>query len=100
LVGIMKPLAGLVLALAVMGCAGQSREDIFPPDTSEDATVCREEARRDPALRDLRHSTFIGFQAQEERLRNEIVATQRRTYFECMALRGHARQGGVERVRR
>ncbi|MBJ7250244.1 MAG: hypothetical protein JHC89_02395, partial [Acetobacteraceae bacterium] len=51
-------------------------------------------------LRDLRHSIFIGFQAQEERVRNEIVATQRRTYFDCMALRGHARQGGVERVRR
>jgi hypothetical protein len=48
----------------------------------------------------LRHSTFIGFPAQEEALRNEIVTTQRRTYFDCMALRGHTRQGGVERVRR
>lgn len=96
----MKRLAGLVLALAVMGCATQSRDDIFPPDTSADAAACREEARRDPALRNLRHSTFIGFQAQEEALRNEIVTTQRRTYFDCMALRGHPRQGGVERVRR
>ncbi|MCA3275239.1 MAG: hypothetical protein ING16_15345 [Roseomonas sp.] len=96
----MKTAAALLVVLAVAGCAGQSREDIFPPDTSADAAACREEARRDPALRDLRHSIFIGFQAQEERVRNEIIATQRRTYFDCMALRGHARQGGVERVRR
>ncbi len=96
----MKAAAALLVVLAVAGCTGQSREDIFPPDTSEDAAACREEARRDPALRDLRHSIFIGFQAQEERVRNEIIATQRRTYFDCMALRGHARQGGVERVRR
>ena len=96
----MKTLAALLVALAVAGCASQSREDIFPPDTSADAAACREEARRDPALRDLRRSTFIGFPAQEEALRNEIVTTQRRTYFECMVLRGHTRQGGVERVRR
>lgn len=96
----MKAAAVFLVALAVAGCASQSREDIFPPDTSADAATCREEARRDPALRELRQSTFIGFQAQEERLRNEIVTTQRRTYFDCMALRGHARQGGVERVRR
>jgi len=96
----MKALASLFLALAMLGCASQPREDIFPPDTSADAAACREEARRDPALRDLRRSTFIGFAAQEERLRNEIVTTQRRTYFDCMALRGHTRQGGVERVRR
>jgi hypothetical protein len=96
----MKAAAALLVVLAMAGCAGQSREDIFPPDTSADAAACREEARRDPALRDLRHSTFIGFPAQEEALRNEIIAMQRRTYFDCMALRGHTRQGGVERVRR
>ena len=96
----MKRVATLLMVLAVAGCASQSRDDIFPPDTSADAAACREEARRDPALRNLRHSTFIGFQAQEEALRNEIVTTQRRTYFDCMALRGHPRQGGVERVRR
>ena len=96
----MKSAAAFLVALAMAGCASQPREDIFPPDTSADAAACREEARRDPALRDLRHSSFIGFQAQEERVRNEIVATQRRTYFDCMALRGHTRQGGVERVRR
>ncbi len=96
----MRTMVALLAALAMAGCASQSREDIFPPDTSEDAAACREEARRDPALRDLRRSTFIGFPAQEEALRNEIVTTQRRTYFECMALRGHTRQGGVERVRR
>ena len=96
----MKAAAVLLVALALLGCATQSREDIFPPDTSADAAACREEARRDPALRDLRHSTFIGFPAQEEALRNEIIATQRRTYFDGMALRGHTRQGGVERVRR
>jgi hypothetical protein len=96
----MKAAAALLVVLAMAGCAGQSREDIFPPDTSADAAACREEARRDPALRDLRHSTFIGFPAQEEALRNEIIAMQRRTYFDCMALRGHTRQGGVERIRR
>ena len=96
----MRTMVALLAALAMAGCASQSREDIFPPDTSEDAAACREKARRDPALRDLRRSTFIGFPAQEEALRNEIVTTQRRTYFECMALRGHTRQGGVERVRR
>ena len=96
----MRTMVALLAALAMAGCASQSREDIFPPDTSEDAAACREEARRDPALRDLRRSTVIGVPAQEEALRNEIVTTQRRTYFECMALRGHARQGGVERVRR
>jgi len=96
----MKVAAAFLVALAMAGCASQPREDIFPPDTSADAAACREEARRDPALRDLRHSSFIGFQAQEERVRNEIVALQRGTYFDCMALRGHTRQGGVERVRR
>lgn len=96
----MKRMVSLLLTLAVLGCAGQSREDIFPPDTSEDAAACRDEARRDPALIALRRSVFIGFPAQEESLRNEIIATQRRTYFDCMALRGHTRQGGVERVRR
>jgi len=96
----MKVAAAFLVALAMAGCASQPREDIFPPDTSADAAACREEARRDPALRDLRHSSFIGFQAQEERVRNEIVALQRRTYFDCMALRGHTSQGGVERVRR
>lgn len=96
----MKAAAAFLVALAVAGCASQSREEIFPPDTSEDAAACREEARRDPALVALRRSIFIGFPAQEEQWRNEIIATQRRTYFDCMALRGHARQGGVERVRR
>ena len=96
----MKIAAAFLVVMAVAGCASQSRQEIFPPDTSADAAACREEAQRDPALRDLRRSTFIGFPAQEEALRNEIVTTQRRTYFECMALRGHTRQGGVERVRR
>lgn len=96
----MKVAAAFLVALALAGCASQSREDIFPPDASEDAAACREEARRDPALIGLRSSIFLGFPAQEERVRNEIIATQRRTYFDCMALRGHARQGGVERVRR
>ena len=96
----MKAAAAFLVVMLVAGCASKSREDIFPPDTSEDAAACREEAQRDPALRDLRRSTFIGIPAQEEALRNEIVTTQRRTYFDCMALRGHARQGGVERVRR
>ena len=96
----MKIAAAFLVVMAVAGCASQSRQEIFPPDTSADAAACREEAQRDPALRDLRRSTFIGFQAQEEALRNEIVSTQRRTYFDCMALRGHARQGGVEPVRR
>jgi hypothetical protein len=96
----MKTAAAFLVVMLVAGCASQSRQEIFPPDASEDAAACREEARRDPALRDLRRSTFIGFPAQEEALRNEIIATQRRTYFDCMALRGHTRQGGVERVRR
>ena len=96
----MKAAAAFLVALALAGCASQSREDIFPPDTSEDAAACREEARRDPALIGLRSSMFIGFQAQEERLSNEIIATQRGTYFDCMAQRGHVRRGGVERVRR
>ena len=96
----MKAAAAFLVVMLVAGCASKSREDIFPPDTSEDAAACREEAQRDPALRNLRHSTFIGFPAQEEALRNEIIATQRRTYFDCMALRGHTRQGGVERIRR
>lgn len=96
----MKTAAAFLMVLAMAGCASQSREEIFPPDTSEDAAACREEARRDPALIALRRSVFIGFPAQEESLRNEIIATQRRTYFDCMALRGHPRQGGVERVRR
>jgi hypothetical protein len=96
----MKIAAAFLVVMAVAGCTGQSRQEIFPPDTSVDAAACREEAQRDPALRDLRRSTFIGFPAQEEALRNEIVTTQRRTYFDCMALRGHTRQGGVERVRR
>ena len=96
----MKIAAAFLVVMAVAGCASQARQEIFPPDTSEDAAACREEAQRDPALRDLRRSTFIGFPAQEEALRNEIVTTQRRTYVDCMALRGHARQGGVERVRR
>jgi hypothetical protein len=96
----MKIAAAFLVVMAAAGCASQSRQEIFPPDTSADAAACREEAQRDPALRDLRRSVFIGFPAQEEALRNEIVTTQRRTYFDCMALRGHARQGGVERVRR
>ena len=96
----MKAAAAFLVVMFLAGCASQSRQEIFPPDTSADAAACREEAQRDPALRDMRRSTFIGFQAQEEALRNEIVTTQRRTYFDCMALRGHARQGGVERVRR
>ena len=95
----MKRAATLLMVLAVAGCATQSREDIFPPDTSADAAACREEARRDPTLSAMRHSVYVGFQAQEERLSNEIIATQRRTYFDCMAQRGHVRRGGVERVR-
>jgi len=96
----MKTAAALLVVLAMAGCAIQSREDIFPPDSSADAAAFRAEAQRDPALSDMRRSTFIGFPAQDESLRNEIVTTQRRTYFDCMALRGHTRQGGVERVRR
>jgi hypothetical protein len=96
----MKTAAAFLVVMLMAGCVSKSREEIFPPDTSADAAACREEAQRDPALRDLRHSTFIGPPAQEEALRKEIVATQRRTYFDCMALRGYARQGGVERVQR
>jgi hypothetical protein len=64
----MKAAAAFLVVMLVAGCTGQSREDVFPPDTSADAAACREEAQRDPALRDLRRSTFIGFQAQEEAL--------------------------------
>lgn len=95
----MKHTVIFLAALAVTSCATQSTESIFPPDTSADATACREEARRDPTLSAMRHSVYVGFQAQEERLSNEIIATQRRTYFDCMAQRGHVRRGGVERVR-
>ena len=96
----MKIAAAFLVVMAVAGCTGQARQEIFPPDTSADAAACREEAQRDPALRDLRHSIFIGPPAQDQALDNQIVATQRRAYFDCMALRGHARQGGVEPVRR
>ena len=97
----MKRAATLLVVLAVMGCATQSQESIFPPDTSADAAACREEeAMRDPKLSAMRRSVYVGFQAQEERLSNEIIATQRGTYFDCMAQRGHVRRGGVERVRR
>lgn len=96
----MKRAATLLAVLAVMGCATQSQESIFPPDTSADAAACREEAMRDPKLSAMRRSVYVGFQAQEERLSNEIIATQRGTYFDCMAQRGHVRRGGVERVRR
>ena len=96
----MKRAATLLVVLAVMGCATQSQESIFPPDTSADAAGCREEAMRDPKLSAMRRSVYVGFQAQEERLSNEIIATQRGTYFDCMAQRGHVRRGGVERVRR
>jgi hypothetical protein len=43
----MKRAATLLVVLAVMGCATQSQESIFPPDTSADAAACREEAMRD-----------------------------------------------------
>ncbi len=96
----MKRAATWLLVLAVMGCASEPKEAIFPPDNGPDAAACREEALRDPALTSMRHSVYVGFQAQEEKLRNEMIETQRRTYFDCMALRGHTRRGGVERVRR
>jgi len=96
----MKHLAGLVLAFAMMGCANQPKESVFPPDTSADAAACREEAMRDPALSALRHSIYVEYQAQVDRLNAEINATQRRSYFDCMAQRGHVRRGGVERIGR
>ena len=96
----MKRGAALLMVLAVAGCATQSRDDIFPPDTSADAAACREEAMRDPALSALRHSIYVEYQAQVDRLNAEIIATQRRSYFDCMAQRGHVRRGGVERIGR
>ena len=95
----MKRAATLLVVLAMMGCANQSKESVFPPDNSADAAACREEAIRDPRIKEMRRSVYIGFQAQEENLSNEIISTQRRTYFDCMAQRGHVRRGGVERVR-
>lgn len=96
----MKRAAALLALLGMMGCGSEPREAIFPPDTSADAATCREEATRDPKLQDMRRSTYLGYQAQEESLSNQIIETQRRTYFDCMAQRGHVRRGGVERVRR
>lgn len=96
----MKRTATLLVVLAMMGCAGESKEAIFPPDTSADAAACREEATRDPKLQEMRHSIYLGFQAQDERVSNQIIETQRRSYFDCMSQRGHVRRGGVERVRR
>lgn len=96
----MKAAAGWLVVALLAGCASQSQEAIFPPDNSADAAACREEALRDPKLKEMRHSLYVGFQAQEDRLRNQMVEAQRSSYSECMALRGHTRRGGVERVRR
>ena len=96
----MKAAAGFLMGLMLVGCAAQQQEPIFPPDQSADAAACREEAQRDPALQRIRHSVNVEYNSQMQRVQEQLVHAQRRSYFDCMALRGHGRRGGVERVRR
>jgi hypothetical protein len=71
-----------------------------PRDDSPDGQACRREAADDPEVRRIARSAASGNPAQDERVREELLAALPRAWRACMTRRGALPPGGVEQVRR
>jgi predicted DCC family thiol-disulfide oxidoreductase YuxK len=93
-----------VLALfGLLGLGGCVQGGVWanvPGDTSPEAQACRREAAQDPEIRRITNTVSSGNVAQEEQVREQLLAALPRAWRTCMVRRGALPSGGVEAVRR
>jgi predicted DCC family thiol-disulfide oxidoreductase YuxK len=93
--------ATALLGLLVLGACQQGGVWAnVPRDDSPAGQACRREAAEDPEVRRLAGSATSGNLAQDERVREELLAALPRAWRACMTRRGALPPGGVEQVRR
>ena len=96
----MRRVLALVGLLALGGCVQGGVWANVPGDTSPEAQACRREAAEDPEIRRISATATSGNLAQDERVREELLAALPRAWRTCMVRRGALPSGGVEAVRR
>lgn len=97
--GIARALS--LVALLVLGACQQGGVWAnVPRDDSPDGQACRREAEQDPEVRRIARTATSGNLAQDERVREELLAALPRAWRACMTRRGALPPGGVEQLRR
>jgi predicted DCC family thiol-disulfide oxidoreductase YuxK len=96
----MRRALALVGLLALGGCVQGGVWANVPGDTSPEAQACRREAAQDPEIRRITATATPGNVAQEEQVREQLLAALPRAWRTCMVRRGALPSGGVEQVRR
>jgi hypothetical protein len=96
----MTRVAGLLALLALGACQQSGVWANVPRDDSPDGQACRREAADDPEVRRIARTAAPGNVAQEERVREQLLAALPRAWRACMTRRGALPPGGVEQVRR
>ncbi|BDG74688.1 phosphoribosylamine--glycine ligase [Roseomonas fluvialis] len=92
-----------LLMLALLGLGACQQGGVWanvPRDDSPDGQACRREAADDPEVRRISGTATSGNLAQDERVREELLAALPRAWRTCMTRRGALPPGGVEQVRR
>ncbi|WP_426954091.1 phosphoribosylamine--glycine ligase [Muricoccus radiodurans] len=85
----MKTTPVLLLLLSLAACGGRAAV----PESPE-AAACRSEARNSPAIGEA-YSRMSGTNAmQQQAIRNEVAAAERRAFANCMRARGQSVPGG------
>jgi hypothetical protein len=95
----MRALAVTACLFALSACGGRSAAPVAQAEGPVQAE-CREEARQNPASRDLARRLVIGQWSQQEGIEAQRQEAENRAYADCLRRRGVLRGGGVEQVRR
>jgi hypothetical protein len=96
----MRRALALVGLLALAACQQGGVWANVPRDDSPDGQACRREAADDPEVRRIASAASSGNPAQDERVREQLLAALPRAWRACMTRRGALPPGGVEQVRR
>ncbi len=96
----MRHAIALLGLLALGACQQGGVWANVPVDNSPDGQACRREAADDPEVRRISSAGAAGNPAQDERVREELLAALPRAWRACMTRRGALPPGGVEQVRR
>ncbi|PWS38388.1 phosphoribosylamine--glycine ligase [Falsiroseomonas bella] len=88
-------------ALLAAGCGSTPEERRVAAELPNDPVVaeCRQEARRDPSVRNVWREMNPSNRTQEDRLTAMAVEAESNAFDACLRRRGVIRSGGVERVR-
>lgn len=96
----MRRVAALLGLMLLAACQQGGVWANVPRDDSPDGQACRREAEQDPEVRRIASSAASGNPAQDERVREQLLAALPRAWRSCMTRRGALPPGGVEQVRR